>query len=194
MPLDTGGPVVFHLIIIYRLPHPTPPRTLSGLAGRGYDAGMTLTELRYIVAVARERHFGRAAEACFVSQPTLSVAVKKPEDELGVALFERRTSDVSVTAPGKRFVAQAQRVLEETGTRRQLAEQGRDPLTGPLRLGTIYTIGPYLLPHLIPALRKRAPKMPLLVEDNFTSVLIGRLRQGRSTPLSSPCRSRSRGW
>jgi len=153
---------------------------------------MTLTELRYIVALARERHFGRAAEACFVSQPTLSVAVKKLEDELGVALFERRANEVNVTALGEHIVDQAQRVLEETETLKRLAAQGQDPLSGPLKLGAIYTIGPYLLPHLIPALRRRAPKMPLLVEENFTAVLSARLRQGEldaiviSLPFEEP--------
>jgi LysR family hydrogen peroxide-inducible transcriptional activator len=153
---------------------------------------MTLTELRYIVAVARERHFGRAAEACFVSQPTLSVAVKKLEDELGVALFERRANEVNPTALGERIVAQAQRVLEEAEALKQLAAQGQDPLAEPLKLGAIYTIGPYLLPHLIPALHKRAPKMPLLVEENFTAVLSARLRQGEldaiviSLPFEEP--------
>lgn len=153
---------------------------------------MTLTELRYIVALARERHFGRAAEACFVSQPTLSVAVKKLEDELGVPLFERRANEVNVTALGERIVAQAQRVLEEVEALKQLAAQGQDPLTGPLRLGAIYTIGPYLLPHLIPALHKRAPRMPLLVEENFTAALSARLRHGEldaivvSLPFEEP--------
>ncbi len=153
---------------------------------------MTLTELRYIVAVARERHFGRAAEACFVSQPTLSVAVKKLEEELGVALFERRANDVAVTAPGERIIEQAQRVLEEVESLRQLAAAGQDPLAAPLRLGAIYTIGPYLLPYLIPALHKRAPKMPLRVEENFTAVLSERLRQGEldaiiiSLPFEEP--------
>lgn len=146
--------------------------------GCSYDLGMTLTELRYIVALARERHFGRAAEACFVSQPTLSVAVKKLEDELGVSLFERRANEVTVTALGERVIEQAQRVLEETEALKQLAIQGKDQLSAPLRIGAIYTIGPYLLPHLIPALRKRAPKMPLLVEENFTAVLTERLRRG----------------
>lgn len=139
---------------------------------------MTLTELRYIVAVARARHFGRAAEACFVSQPTLSVAVKKLEDELGIALFERRANEVSVTALGERVVEQAQRVLEEIEALKQIAAAGQDPLSSPLRLGAIYTIGPYLLPYLIPALRKRAPRMALRVEENFTAILTERLRQG----------------
>ena len=115
---------------------------------------MTLTELRYIVAVARERHFGRAAETCFVSQPTLSVAVKKLEEELGVTLFERGPGEVSVTPAGQKIVEQAQRVLEEAARVKELAAAGRDPLAGPLRLGAIYTIGPYLLPKLIPILRR----------------------------------------
>lgn len=139
---------------------------------------MTLNELKYIVAVARERHFGRAAEACFISQPTLSVAVRKLEDELGLSLFERRKGEVSVTAIGEQIVAQAQRVLEEAGVIRQIAEQGQDQLAAPLRIGAIYTIGPYLLPLLIPQLAERAPQMPLVVEENFTSVLTEKLKQG----------------
>jgi LysR family hydrogen peroxide-inducible transcriptional activator len=139
---------------------------------------MTLNELRYIVAVARERHFGRAAEACFVSQPTLSVAVRKLEDELGLSLFERRKGEVSVTPIGQRIVAQAQRVLEEAGNIRQIARQGQDQLDGPLRLGAIYTIGPYLLPHLIPQLAERAPHMPLVIEENYTSKLSEKLKRG----------------
>lgn len=139
---------------------------------------MTLSELRYIVAVARERHFGRAAEACFVSQPTLSVAVRKLEDELGVTLFERGSNEVTVTATGERIIAQAMRVLDEAGAIKQLAKHGQDPLVGPLRLGAIYTIAPYLLPQLIPLLRKRAPQMPLLIDENYTAVLSQRLHQG----------------
>jgi LysR family hydrogen peroxide-inducible transcriptional activator len=158
----------------------------------GYHVAMTLTELRYIVAVARERHFGRAAEACFVSQPTLSVAVRKLEEEIGIPLFERGPNEISITALGERIVAQAQRVLEEVEAIKQLAQQGKDPLDGPLRLGVIYTIGPYLLPHLIPALRKRAPRMPLLIAENFTANLSERLRHGEldviviSLPFSEP--------
>ncbi|MDN3578899.1 hydrogen peroxide-inducible genes activator [Chitinimonas viridis] len=139
---------------------------------------MTLTELKYIVAVARERHFGRAAGACFVSQPTLSVAVKKLEDELGVTLFERSAGDVSVTPIGERIVSEAQRVLEQVQTIKQLAEQGKDPLSGPLRLGAIYTISPYLLPFLIPRLRLAAPQMQLLLEENYTARLAEMLKQG----------------
>jgi len=139
---------------------------------------MTLSELRYIVALARERHFGRAAEACFVSQPTLSVAVKKLEDELGVALFERAKSDVGVTPVGARIVEQARRALEELGAIKEIARQAQDPLAGPLRLGTIYTVGPYLLPHLVPLLRAAAPHMPLIIEENYTAQLRERLQRG----------------
>jgi LysR family hydrogen peroxide-inducible transcriptional activator len=139
---------------------------------------VTLTELRYIVAVARERHFGRAAETCFVSQPTLSVAVKKLEEELGVTLFERGPGEVSVTPSGQKIVEQAQRVLEESARIREIAAAGKDPLAGPLRLGAIYTIGPYLLPKLIPILRKSAPAMQLLIQENFTHRLAEELKSG----------------
>ena len=139
---------------------------------------MTLTELRYIVAVARERHFGHAAEACFVSQPTLSVAVKKLEEDLGVTLFERGPGEVSVTPSGHKIVEQAQRVLEEASRIREIAAAGRDPLAGPLRLGAIYTIGPYLLPKLIPILRRTAPAMQLLIQENFTHRLADELKSG----------------
>ncbi|MGB5561656.1 MAG: LysR substrate-binding domain-containing protein [Sedimenticolaceae bacterium] len=153
---------------------------------------MTLNELRYIVAVARERHFGRAAEACFISQPTLSVAVKKLEEELGLSLFERRRGEVSVTPVGERIVAQAQRVLEEASGIRQIARQGQNQLEGPLRIGAIYTIGPYLLPHLIPQLSERAPKMPLIIEENYTADLADQLKRGEldviiiSLPFDEP--------
>lgn len=139
---------------------------------------MTLTELRYIVAVARERHFGRAAEACFVSQPTLSVAVKKLEEELGVQLFERGPGEVTITPAGFKIVEQAQRVLEEASRIKDLAAAGRDPLAGPLRLGAIYTIGPYLLPKLIPILRRTAPAMQLHIQENFTHRLADALKGG----------------
>lgn len=139
---------------------------------------MTLTELKYIVAVARERHFGRAAEACFVSQPTLSVAIKKLEDELNVQIFERGTSEVSVTAVGEQIVAQAQRVLEQTMAIREIAKQGKDPLAGPLRVGVIYTIGPYLLPALVKQMIQTVPQMPLMLQENYTVKLIELLKQG----------------
>ena len=139
---------------------------------------MTLTELRYIVAVARERHFGRAAEACFVSQPTLSVAIKKLEEELEVRLFERGTTEVSVTLLGEAIVQQAQIVLEQAAGIKAIAKRGQDPLSGPLRLGLIYTIGPYLLPELVRNTIARTPQMPLMLQENFTTRLLEMLRSG----------------
>jgi len=139
---------------------------------------MTLTEMRYIIAVARERHFSRAAQSCHVSQPTLSVAVKKLEQELGVTLFERGKNEATLTPVGEKIVAQSQRVLEEAESIRLIADAGRDQLSAPLRFGAIYTIGPYLLPHLIPELQQHAPGMPLIIEENFTARLSEQLRRG----------------
>jgi LysR family hydrogen peroxide-inducible transcriptional activator len=139
---------------------------------------MTLTELRYIVAVAREKHFGRAAEACFVSQPTLSVAVKKLEDELDVKIFERGGSEVSVTPLGEQIVRQAQQVIEQASAIKEIAKSGKDPLSGPLRLGIIYTIGPYLLPDLVRHAIELTPQMPLMLQENFTVKLLEMLRTG----------------
>ena len=139
---------------------------------------MTLTEMRYIVALARERHFGKAAEACHVSQPTLSVALKKVEGLLGASLFERTASDVRITALGERIVAQARRVLEEAVRLEEIAGSGGDPMTGPLRVGVIYTIAPYLLPQLIPALHRHAAAMPLFLKEDFTANLIPALKAG----------------
>jgi LysR family hydrogen peroxide-inducible transcriptional activator len=139
---------------------------------------MTLTELKYIVAVAREKHFGHAAEACFVAQPTLSVAIKKLEDELGVPIFERGGSEISTTPLGAQIVAQAERVLEQTAAIREIAKQNKDPLTGQLRLGVIYTVAPYLLPQLVRNMIERVPQMPLVLQENFTVKLLEMLRQG----------------
>lgn len=139
---------------------------------------MTLTELKYIVAVAREKHFGRAAEACFVSQPTLSVAIKKLEEELDVKIFERGTSEVSVTALGEQIVRQAQQVIEQAAAIKEIAKRGKDPVSGPLRLGIIYTIGPYLLPDLVRQAIERVPQMPLMLQENFTVKLLEMLRTG----------------
>jgi len=153
---------------------------------------MTLNELRYVVALARERHFGRAAAASFVSQPTLSVAVKKLEDELGVALFERGKNEVALTPAGEEVVARAQQILEGVEALRQTARQQADQLHGPLRLGAIYTVGPYLLPDLIPALHEAAPHMPLGIEENYTAELRHQLKRGEldailiSLPFTEP--------
>lgn len=139
---------------------------------------MTLTELKYVVAVARERHFGHAAERCHVTQPTLSVGVRRIEAELGLALFERDRGEVLVTPAGQRIIEQAQRVLEEAERLQELARGSQDQLDGPLRVGAIYTAGPYIIPNVIPRLRKLAPRMPLIVEENFTHRLGEHLRSG----------------
>ncbi|WAC74016.1 hydrogen peroxide-inducible genes activator [Roseateles sp. SL47] len=139
---------------------------------------MTLTELRYIVAVARERHFGRAAEACFVSQPTLSVAIKKLEEELDVKIFERGANEVTMTPLGEDIVRQAQSVIEQASAIKDIAKRGKDPLDGPLRLGIIYTIGPYLLPELVKHCIELYPRMPLMLQENFTTKLLDMLRTG----------------
>lgn len=138
---------------------------------------MTLTELRYIVAVAQERHFGNAARRCFVSQPTLSIAIKKLEEELGVSLFDRSSSEVLMTAAGERIVAQARRVLEEADVIKHLATE-QNELEGAFKLGLIFTVAPYLLPRLIISLRGLAPHMPLMLEENYTHVLTEALKHG----------------
>jgi LysR family hydrogen peroxide-inducible transcriptional activator len=139
---------------------------------------MTLTELKYIVAVAREKHFGKAAEACFVSQPTLSVAIKKLEEELDVKLFERSANEVTVTPLGEEIVRQAQSVLEQAANIKEIAKRGKDPLAGPLKLGVIYTIAPYLLPELVRQAIERTPQMPLMLQENFTVKLLESVRTG----------------
>jgi LysR family hydrogen peroxide-inducible transcriptional activator len=137
---------------------------------------MTLTELRYLVNLDKERHFSRAAERSFVSQPTLSVALKKLEDELGVTLFERIRGEAKPTPVGARIIEQARRVLAEARRVEDIAHEGKDELVGALRLGAIYTIGPYVLPSLVPLMRETAPLMPLMIEENFTGVLLEQLR------------------
>jgi LysR family hydrogen peroxide-inducible transcriptional activator len=140
---------------------------------------MTLTELKYIIAVARERHFGKAADSCHVSQPTLSVAIKKLEDELDVRLFERSSTEIAVTLLGEQVVAQAQRVMDEAAQIKEIAKRGKDPLAGTLRLGIIYTIAPYVLPALVRQVIDRTPQMPLTLIENFTHKLLEMLRQGQ---------------
>ena len=153
---------------------------------------MTLTELRYIVTLAQQQHFGQAAKLCHVSQPTLSIAVKKLEQELGIDLFERSKNNVRTTPIGEQVIAQAQRVLEESASIKDIASAGRDQLKSPLHVGAIFTIGPYLFPHFIPALQKAVPQMPLVVEEGFTGTLRQRLRKGEldviivALPFSEP--------
>lgn len=139
---------------------------------------MTLTELRYITAVARLSHFGKAAEECFVSQPTLSVAIRKLEEELGVTLFERSRSQVTVTPVGEKVVEQARRVLEEAERIKTLAAAEQDQFAAPVKLGVIYTIGAYLIPSLLPGLKAAAPELQLRLSENFTDVLATQLKNG----------------
>lgn len=153
---------------------------------------MTLTELRYAVALDETRHFGQAANRCFVSQPTLSIAIRKLEDRLGVTLFERHRGRAEVTPVGRRILDQARRVLAEASLLEEIAAGAVDELNGPLRLGAIFTVAPYLLPNLVPGLSKIAPQMPLVIEENFTDTLSERLRQGEldvivvAEPFSPP--------
>ena len=140
---------------------------------------MTLTELRYIVAVSQKNHFGKAAQSCFVSQPTLSIAIKKLEEELDVRLFERSSkNEVQITEIGQQIINQAYVVLQEAQMVTEIAQQGKDPLSGQFRLGVIYTIGPYLLPGLILKLNDNAPNLRLIIEENFTANLFHSLKQG----------------
>lgn len=140
---------------------------------------MTLNELRYIVAVSQEGSFRRAAEKVFVSQPALSLAIQKLENELGVQIFERSRTAVNSTAIGEKIIAQAQRALEELEQIRNIAIQGKDQLSGTLKIGAIYSVGPYLLPQLIPLLKQLAPNMPLEMEENLTANLETQLQNGR---------------
>lgn len=137
---------------------------------------MTLTELRYIVALAKEKHFGRASQLCFVSQPTLSVAVKKLEDELGVQIFHRHSGEISLTPQGKILIEQAHRVLDEAKQFSDMAKIGVDPMKGPLRLGTIYTIAPYLLPGLVRQSKELLPHSPLFLYETFTASILEMLK------------------
>ncbi|RNF51741.1 hydrogen peroxide-inducible genes activator [Marinomonas hwangdonensis] len=139
---------------------------------------MTLTELKYIVMLAEEKHFGRAADRCYVSQPTLSVAVKKLEEELGTAIFERSKSSVYVTPLGEQIITQAKRVLDQANTIKELASSGKNQLKSPLKIGAIFTIAPYLFPFMIPSLHKITSGMPLIIEEDLTENLRPKLRNG----------------
>ncbi len=139
---------------------------------------MTLTELRYIVAVAQEKHFGRAAQRCYVSQPTLSIAIRKLEEELGLTLFDRSSNEIITTESGQRIVDQAQRVLEEADRIKLMANKEKNELEGIFKLGLIFTIAPYLLPKLILSLRHQAPGICLQLDENYTSVLTDSLKRG----------------
>jgi LysR family transcriptional regulator, hydrogen peroxide-inducible genes activator len=137
---------------------------------------MNLRDLRYFVALAETRHFGRAAESTFVSQPTLSGQIHKLEEELGVALFERTTKSVALTPLGVQLLAHARAALEQADTLAQTARAHRDPLAGPLRLGAIPTIAPYLVPLILGPLKRRYPALTLVLFEEITAILLERLR------------------
>lgn len=140
---------------------------------------MNLRDLRYLVALAELRHFGRAADACFVSQPTLSTQIKKIEDELGVTLVERAPRKVMLTEAGAEIAQRARVVLNEIEQIRAIARRSLDPEAGTLRLGIFPTLGPYLLPHVVPKLRQRFPRIELLLTEEKTEILLQLLQQGR---------------
>jgi LysR family hydrogen peroxide-inducible transcriptional activator len=139
---------------------------------------VNLRDLRYLVALADERHFGRAAERCFVSQPTLSAQIRKLERHLGVSLVERQPRRIALTPTGQKVVERARRLLQESDAIVELAQTGRDPLAGELRVGLIPTVGPYLLPRVAPALQRDLPNLKLLLYEYQTAPLLERLRAG----------------
>ena len=140
---------------------------------------MNLRDLRYLVALADHRHFGRAAAACFVSQPTLSTQIRKLEEELGVALVERAPRKVMLTPAGREAAERARRIVDEIEQMKEAARRGQDPQAGTVRLGIFPTLGPYLLPHVIPRIRARFPQLELLLFEEKSDVLLSRLRDGR---------------
>lgn len=140
---------------------------------------MNIRDLRYLVALAEHRHFGHAAQACFVSQPTLSTQIKKLEEELGVSLVERAPRRIMLTAVGKDIAQRASAILDQVDQLKQAAQRSRDPEAGTVRLGLFPTLGPYLLPHVVPLLRSRFPNLELLLVEEKTEVILARLREGR---------------
>lgn len=153
---------------------------------------MTFNELKYIIAVSQTRHFGKAAQMCGISQPSLSVAIKKLENELGVIIFERRTADIVPTPVGERIIRQARSVIAAAEQIHEIAQVDRDPLSCPLRVGIIFTVSPYLLPELVKRCIARTPDMPLLITENYTANLLMKLREGTidaailALPISEP--------
>ena len=140
---------------------------------------MNLRDLRYFVALAEHGHFGRAASACFVSQPTLSTQIRKLEDELGIALVERAPRKVMLTPAGREIAERARRIVSDVEQMKEAARRSQDPEAGTVRLGMFPTLGPYLLPHVVPLLRARFPKLELLLVEEKSDVLLARLREGK---------------
>jgi LysR family hydrogen peroxide-inducible transcriptional activator len=153
---------------------------------------MNLRDLKYLVAVADSHHFGHAAESCFVSQPTLSGQIKKLETELGVTLFERTRKSVETTPTGEAIVGQARIVLEQAEVLVQLAQANQDPLVGPLRIGAIPTLSPYLVPLILKPLKKQYPQIKLVLSEELTDTLLARLGKHEidaalvATPVDNP--------
>lgn len=140
---------------------------------------MNLRDLGYFVALAEHLHFGKAAAASFVSQPTLSTQIRKLEEELGVALVERAPRNVMLTPAGREVAARARRVMADVEDMREAARRSQDPEAGRVTLGLFPTLGPYLLPHVVPAIRKRFPELELRLVEEKSDILLERLRQGR---------------
>src|SRR5688572_13774009 len=141
-------------------------------------SSLTLRDLEYLISVADQLHFGKAAESCHVSQPALSMQIRKIEDFLGLQLFERTNRNVVITPTGEAVARQARIVLEEAQKIATLAQTRGEPLSGALRLGAIATLGPYLMPHLLGPLRRHFPKLELLMKEGLTDELIEDLRDG----------------
>lgn len=140
---------------------------------------MNLRDLKYLVALAEHKHFGRAAAACYVSQPTLSTQIRKLEDELGVSLVERAPRKVMLTPAGREAADRARAIVAEVDQMKEAARRSCDPEAGTVRLGIFPTLGPYLLPHVVPLVRQRFPKLELLLVEEKSDVLLARLRDGK---------------
>jgi len=137
---------------------------------------MNLRDLKYIITVAETRHFGKAAERCFVSQPTLSSQIKKLEEMLGVTLFERTKRSVELTPIGEAIIEYARKITEQVDAMVQLAQAHQDPLSGPLRIGAIPTLSPYLIPLILLPLKTQYPQLQLVLNEEVTDMLLRRLR------------------
>ena len=140
---------------------------------------MNLRDLKYLVALADHRHFGRAAAACFVSQPTLSTQIRKLEDELGVTLVERSPRKIMLTPTGQQVAERARRIVGDVEQMKEVARRSQDPEAGVVRLGLFPTLGPYLLPHVVPSIRRRFQQLELLLIEDKSDQLLARLRDGR---------------
>ncbi|MFC7302087.1 DNA-binding transcriptional regulator OxyR [Cognatiluteimonas weifangensis] len=140
---------------------------------------MNLRDLHYLVALAEHRHFGRAAAACFVSQPTLSTQIRKLEDELGVVLVERAPRKVMLTSAGREIAARARHIVDAVEQLKEAARRTQDPEAGSIRLGLFPTLGPYLLPHAVPRIRARFPRLELLLVEEKSPEILARLHAGK---------------